>query len=151
MRSLVKSVTMQLTQFTDYALRALIYIAIKDDVSTISGISAAYSISRNHVVKIIHRLAKEGVVKTTRGKNGGICLAMPAAEINLMELVCLLEPHLNIVECFNTEKANCRIIPVCKLKLVLNEAKQQFLNVLQGYTLADLIQNKEELKATLFD
>lgn len=140
---------MQLTQFTDYALRALIFIAVKDEKSTIAEISAAYKISENHMVKIIHRLAKEGIVTTTRGKNGGISLAIPAKDINLMDAVCTLEPHLNIVGCFDEANANCKIIPVCKLKLVLQDAKQQFLNVLSAYTLADLIGNKEDLKSIL--
>lgn len=136
---------MQLTQFTDYALRALIYIAVKDKRATISEISNAYTISENHLVKIIHRLAKENIIKTIRGKNGGICLAVPAEQINLKEVICLLEPHLNLVECFDVKKANCRIIPVCKLKHILNTAKQQFLAVLEDYTLADLVNNKDEL------
>jgi len=138
---------MQLSQFTDYALRALIYIAVKDSNCTIAEISQSYAISENHLVKIIHRLAKEGIVKTSRGKHGGLSLAMPAEEINLKNMVCLLETHLHIVECFNEEKANCRIIPVCKLKHVLSDAKNQFLNVLANYSLADLIENKEALKA----
>lgn len=142
---------MQLTQFTDYALRALIYIAVREENCTIGEIAKSYHISENHLVKIIHRLGQEGIIATTRGKHGGITLAKKPHQINLKEIISLLEPNLHIVECFNLEKANCRIIPVCKLKHVLNEAKNQFLNVLAGYSLNDLIQNKNELQLAYKD
>lgn len=147
----VKRNIMQLTQFTDYALRALIYIAVREENCTISEIAKSYRISENHLVKIIHRLGQEGIITTTRGKHGGITLAKKPQEINLKEIISLLEPHLHIVECFNLEKATCRIIPVCKLKRILNEAKNQFLNILADYTLSDLIENKHDLQLAYKD
>ncbi len=140
---------MQLTQFTDYALRSLIYIAVKGGGCTISEIASAYTLSENHLVKIIHRLSKEGIVNTTRGKKGGVNLACNPSELNLKDIVCLLESNFHLVPCFNAEKANCRIIPVCKLKRVLEEAKQQFLSVLAEYSLADLITNSSALSDAL--
>ncbi|CAM2927210.1 hypothetical protein LEST103851_10015 [Legionella steigerwaltii] len=75
---------MQLTQFTDYSLRALIYIALRKDSCTVKDITEAYGISNNHMIKIIHNLAKLGLIKTIRGKNGGILMAaQPGAIITL--------------------------------------------------------------------
>lgn len=88
---------MQLTQFTDYSLRALIYIAIKQNTCTINDIATAYAISHNHLIKIIHNLSKLGIVKTIRGKNGGIIMAENPAEINFKALVLKLEPHFDLV------------------------------------------------------
>src|SRR5687768_16684546 len=113
---------MQLTQFTDYSLRALIYIAIRQELCTTKDITEAYDISINHMIKIIHNLSKLNLIKTTRGKNGGILMAANPASINLGELISQLEPHLDLVPCFNKTKANCCIAPACKLKQVLNEA-----------------------------
>ncbi len=136
---------MQLTQFTDYSLRALIYIAIKQNTCTINDIASAYAISHNHLIKIIHKLSKLGIVKTIRGKNGGIIMAENPAEINLKTLVLQLEPHFDLVPCFNKDKANCCIAATCKLRKILLDAQNAFFAFLEQFTLADIIQNKVEL------
>lgn len=141
---------MQLTQFTDYSLRALIYIALRKELCTINDIANAYSISSNHLLKIIHNLSKMGVIKTARGKSGGITLAQNPSEINLGELVFKLEPNFDLVPCFNKEKANCCIAPVCKLKRILLDAKEKFLTVLKEYTLEDILDKPIALKELLF-
>lgn len=140
---------MQLTQFTDYSLRALIYISLRKESCTIKDITEAYGISNNHMVKIIHNLAKLGLIKTIRGKNGGIIMASQPETINLGRLIKQLEPHFDLVPCFNRAKANCCIAPVCKLKSVLHEAQAAFIGVLERYTLADVLQNKNELSVLL--
>lgn len=140
---------MQLTQFTDYSLRALIYITLRKESCTIKDITEAYDLSNNHMVKIIHNLAKLGLIKTIRGKNGGIIMASQPETINLGRLITELEPHFDLVPCFNKEKANCCIAPVCTLKGVLHEAQAAFMKVLERYTLADILHNQNELSALL--
>lgn len=140
---------MQLTQFTDYSLRALIYIALRKESCTIKDITEAYGISNNHMIKIIHNLAKLGLIKTIRGKNGGILMAAQPETINLGELIVQLEPHFDLVPCFNKEKANCCIAPVCKLKGILHEAQFAFIEVLGRYTLANVLHNPNELSVFL--
>ena len=64
---------MQLTRFADYSLRALIYLAQREGLNTtIADIASAHRISKSHLMKVIHNLAKQGYVRTTRGKGGGI-------------------------------------------------------------------------------
>jgi Rrf2 family transcriptional regulator, nitric oxide-sensitive transcriptional repressor len=140
---------MQLTQFTDYSLRALIYIALRKESCTIKEITEAYTISTNHMVKIIHNLAKLGLIKTIRGKNGGILMAAQPETTNLGQLIAQLEPHFDLVPCFNKAKANCCIAPVCKLKGILHEAQAAFMGVLGRYTLADVLHNNNELSVLL--
>jgi len=140
---------MQLTRFTDYSLRALIYIALRKELCTINEIANAYAISSNHLLKIIHNLAKLGVIETIRGKNGGITMAQNPADINLGELIIKLEPNFDLVPCFDKEKATCCIAPVCKLKRILFDAKEGFLAVLKEYTLTDILDNRMALKALL--
>lgn len=140
---------MQLTQFTDYSLRALIYIALRKDSCTIKDITEAYGISNNHMIKIIHNLAKLGLIKTIRGKNGGILMAAEPETINLGQLIAQLEPHFDLVPCFNREKANCCIAPVCKLKGILHEAQSAFMEVLGCYSLATVLHNQHELSVFL--
>jgi len=130
---------MQLTQFTDYSLRTLIYLARLPEpgMATISEIAEHYQISRNHLVKVANTLANEGFIMTSRGKGGGIKLARPAHMIGIGEVVRLTEPHMNLVECFEVKTSHCRIIRGCFLKAILYEARRAFLGILDKYTLAD--------------
>lgn len=131
---------MQLTRYTDYGLRVLTYLALlpKGEQASISQISDIYGVSRNNVNKIVHQLGKEGIIFTKRGKGGGITLAKSPEDINIGSMVSILENTLNIVECGSPE---CRILPACKLKGILQEATAAFMNSLKQYTLFDLTQS----------
>lgn len=130
---------MQLTRFTDYAFRVLIYLAREPDgLATIDEIAAAYGISRNHLMKVVHRLATERYVETVRGKGGGMRLARPAARIALGQVARDMEEHMHIVQCLESGFRNCTLLPSCVLKTALVEARASFLETLDRYTLADL-------------
>ena len=132
---------MQLTQYTDYSLRVLIYLSQKreGELATITEIADFYGISRNHLVKVVHNLAIYSFIQTTRGKNGGMCLARPAHEIVIGDVVQKTEPNFDIAECFNKETNTCVISPVCALKSILNDARTNFLQTLERYTIADAL------------
>lgn len=132
---------MQLTQYTDYAFRVLIFLSRKErgELATITEISNFYGISRNHLVKIVHSLAINGFILTTRGKNGGMCLARPAKEIGIGDVVRKTEPNLDLAECFNNKTNTCLISPVCNLKSILGDARTSFMQTLDLYTIADTL------------
>ena len=139
---------MQLTRYSDYSLRALIYLGLHDHRRcTIGEIAAAYGISENHLMKLIHRLGQRGFITTIRGKNGGLELAMPASEINLGQVVRATEGNFNLVECFaGGEKNSCPIAGPCVLTRVLESALQAFLDVLDRHTLQDLLAPSNALR-----
>ena len=187
---------MRLTNYSDYALRSLIYLAIKPEphlLANISDIANSYNISKSHLTKFIHQLGQLGYIDSVRGKNGGIRLACRPKDINLGVLINQIEPDFNLVECFSTDllvtakpdantnstanspvisedsgvakdlaltlideeasavvKSGCIISPVCQLKQVFFEALTAFINVLERYTLADIISNESELAELLF-
>jgi len=130
---------MQLTQFTDYSLRLLIYLARLPEpgMATIAEVADYYQISKNHLTKIVSTLTSEGYIMATRGKGGGIQLARPPQSIGLGELVRKTELNMNLVECFDMPNNQCRLIRGCFLKGVLYEAQLAFMSVLDRYTLAD--------------
>ncbi|MCR8913186.1 Rrf2 family transcriptional regulator [Marinobacter panjinensis] len=133
---------MHITRYTDYSLRVLIYLAVQgDELATIQEIADSYDISKNHLMKVVHQLNKKGYIETVRGKKGGMRLQMAPADINVGILVRETEQDLNIVECFSSKNA-CRITPVCGLKTMLGEALTAFLETLDKYTLADVIQDQ---------
>ncbi len=142
---------MQLTLYTDYSLRVLIYLGIHQQrLSTISEIAAGYGgISRNHLVKVVHNLSIHGFIRTTRGKGGGLALARPPEQINIGDVVRHTEVSFDVVECFDKERNRCPITPACALKGALKQALGAFMGVLDGYTLADILANEGELKALI--
>ncbi|MBI2434471.1 MAG: Rrf2 family transcriptional regulator [Candidatus Hydrogenedentes bacterium] len=139
---------MQLTLYTDYSLRMLIYLGVVED-ATIAEIADHFHISRNHLVKVAHNLGKYGYIHTMRGRTGGLRLARDPEKIKIGEVVRSMEPNFNLVECFHREGNQCVITPSCGLKNVLFQAYDSFLRVLDSYTLADMLHNKELLAEEL--
>ncbi len=141
---------MRLTTFTDYNLRVLIYLAIQPDKrATIAEIAAAFGISESHLMKVVHFLGKHGILANVRGKGGGLTLAKPAEEINVGAIVQLTEADALLAECFNDEHNACVITRVCQLRRVLGEAAKAFSDVLNQYTVADLISERPKLARIL--
>jgi len=131
---------MRLTQYTDYSLRVLLYLAHKkDEMVTINELADFYKISRNHLVKVVHNLGIKGYLHTTRGKNGGLRLARPAHEIVIGDVVRKVEPDFELLECFNRSTDHCVITKTCGLKSVLISARDDFLSTLDLYTVADAV------------
>jgi Rrf2 family nitric oxide-sensitive transcriptional repressor len=137
---------MQLTLFTDYALRTLMYLgAHPGEVVPASTISEAYRISLEHTAKAAKWLTQRGYLRAQRGNGGGLTLARPPESVRLGALIRETEPHLDLFECFDTARASCPLTSACKLKAALFRAREAFLDVLDSYTLADLITNSPEL------
>lgn len=132
---------MRLTQYTDYSLRVLIYLAMQnnDQLANIKDIADKYTISKNHLMKVIHELGKLGFIETIRGRNGGIRLALKPDQINIGAVIRKTEEDFHLVECFNAEKNSCILSPTCRLKHILHDALQAYLNVLDQYTLSDIV------------
>lgn len=137
---------MQLTQFSDFSLRMLLYLAAYTDRPvSIAEISRAYGISYHHLVKVGSLLVQKKLVSAQRGRNGGLSLAQPASAIRIGDVVQATEPNFHLVECFDPEHDTCPITPVCGLKRALYEARRDFLATLNRYTLGDVIAKKEPL------
>ena len=140
---------MQLTSHSDYALRLLIYLAIHapDKPATVKDASERYGISTNHLAKVAQRLVQEKIINSQRGRGGGLSLAMPAEQINIGYLIRKIETP-ELLECFG-KNCSCPIESVCMLFSALRKAQQAFFNVLDEYTLADVVKNKHKLQQSL--
>lgn len=132
---------MQLSRFSDYALRVLLYLAMNtDEKATLTKVSASYDISLEHLRKIIHELAKLGYIKTYRGKNGGFELNKTPEAINIGELLRLTEGDSAVIDC---DSQPCRLTTTCTAKAILREAQNAFYLCLSKYTLEDLIKSRK--------
>lgn len=129
---------MRLSSFSDYSLRVLLYVAVTPDrLVTIAEIAQSYDISENHLMKVVHLLGREGYVETVRGKKGGIRLAKAPRDIVIGDVVRKTESDMTVVECLGL--GHCRIAPACRLKGIIVEALEALFLVLDGYTLADVL------------
>jgi Rrf2 family nitric oxide-sensitive transcriptional repressor len=140
---------MRLTLQTDYALRMLMYLAVhRDRPCRVTDVATDYGISRNHLLKVALKLGRLGYLTTARGRTGGIALARRPEEINLGEVVRHMEDGFDLTECMR-QGGHCAITPACRLKSVVGRALEAFLDVFDGFTLADLIGNRAELLGLL--
>jgi Rrf2 family nitric oxide-sensitive transcriptional repressor len=142
----------QLTRYSDYSLRVLIYLALDPKrLVTIEEIAQSYGISKAHLMKVVHQLGLNGYVETVRGRGGGLRLARRPEEITVGEVVRSTEENMALVECFDPESSQCAIEPACGLRSVLHEALAAFLAVLDRHTLGDLIARRRKPLARLLE
>jgi len=133
-------VIMTLSKFSDYAFRILILLGNNLDTTfTVDSISETLGLSNHHIKKIVYKLATEGYIDSSKGRNGGLRLGMKPCDINLGELLNITEDNLNIVECFSKDSNTCNISSSCRLKGIIGVALNSFMNIFHQYTLADVL------------
>jgi len=141
---------MELTFYTDYSLRVLMYLGLRrSKLSLISEIAGDYGISANHLVKVVHGLARGGFIRTYRGKGGGVTLAREPQDINIGAVVRYTEGAFKPVECFRGGDNHCVVTKACRLAGILQEACDSFLATLDRYSLADLLIGPAKLRLRL--
>ena len=130
---------MRLTDYTDYTLRVLMFCALHPERSiTIAELAESHAVSKNHLMKIVNDLARQGLLQTTRGRGGGLRLLKPASEIRIGDVVRQSETDFRVVECFDASHNACTLTSHCQLKLVFSKALQSWLAELDKVTLADI-------------
>ena len=136
---------MRLTTYTDYAMRTLFFLATNPNRKvTVGEIAKFYDISQNHLVKVVQDLVKGQYIISSKGRGGGMVLAMPASEINLGEVIKLTEPEMKLIDC-----VGCTIVKTCKLPSPLKKAVAAFVEVLNQYSLQDIIKTGPELDSLM--
>ncbi len=137
---------MQLTRHTDFGLRMLMYLALRrPETATVGQVAQAFELSSHHLMKVAQELRRHDFVLVHRGRTGGLELARVPEAIRVGEVVRALEAF-SVVECFSGERNHCVLTPACALQGALGEAVESFLTVLDGYTLADLIQRPKKMR-----
>lgn len=134
---------MHLTQYSNFALRTLQFVALRSpEVVTVDEVARAHRISRAHLVKVSHELGRRGYIETIRGRNGGMRLARPAQDISVGQVLRWTEAPLELAECFNSDTNSCPLIGVCHLSRGLQRALRAFFVVLDDLTIADITANR---------
>ena len=140
---------MRLTLLSDYSLRVLMYLgAVPDRLVTIQEIAQAYRVSENHLMKVVNGLARHGFVTTVRGRGGGLRLAKHPEQTTIGAVLRAVEDDFALVECFRADDS-CAISDVCRLKRALHEALGAYFQVLDNWTLAELVARPKSLRTHL--
>ena len=140
---------MRLNLHTDFALRMLMHLAVRQGPTSVDTIATDFGLSRHHLMKVAQQLTALGYVAARRGRGGGLVLAQPAASINLGDIVRKLEPTGQFVECFDRARNTCVIAGACGLQGALNLALGDFMARLDRYTLADLVPDPARFRAMI--
>ena len=140
---------MRLTKQTNYAIRMMMYCDSNEGLSRVSSIADFFGISEKFLMKILQTLTKSGFINSVRGRNGGICLARPASEICIGDVIRVTEDNFTIAECFVSGETACPLFSSCVLNEALTEALDAFMAVLDTYTLADLTNNSSNIHVLL--
>jgi Rrf2 family iron-responsive transcriptional regulator len=141
---------MRLTRQTNYAIRILMYCTANEGrLSRVPEIAAAYSLSELFLFKILQPLVENGLVETVRGRNGGVRLGRPAHEITLFDVVRVTEDNFAMAECFEDGATECPLVDSCALNEALRKALGAFFEVLEGYTIADLVKARPAIRSLL--
>ncbi|MBT9550107.1 MAG: Rrf2 family transcriptional regulator [Hydrogenophaga sp.] len=132
---------MRLAEYTDYTLRVLMYCAARpQQMVTISELAEQHGVSRNHLMKIVTDLGRQGVLETTRGRGGGLRLLKDPAQLRIGDVVRASETDFRLVECFDPGSNQCTLSPTCRLKGLFNAALGAYFKELDGMTLADIVE-----------
>ncbi len=141
---------MRLTQFSNFAVRVLMYAGLTDPrLCTVREMTRAYDVSYDHLKKAAGELCRLGYLETVRGRSGGFRLAKRPEDICIGEVIRRTERDIPLVECFDAQTNTCPLITPCQLRRALQEALAAFFGVLDRYTLADLIRAPETLMPLL--
>jgi Rrf2 family nitric oxide-sensitive transcriptional repressor len=131
---------MQLTLFSDYSLRLLMYLGLKpDEVVPIGEIAGAFGASRHYMLKVMNELVHLGYIEAARGRHGGVRLVKRPEDVRLGEVIMRTEPCGGVLACIEDDESDCPIVAVCRLRNVLSQALTEFYRVIDRYTLADLL------------
>lgn len=142
--------SVQLTLRSNHAMRLMMFCALTGGKPTpVARIAKACNMNEKHLAKIANALAADGFLETIRGRRGGVRLARPAQEINVGDVVASTEIGCNFVECLDRASNTCPLIDACRFRSIIGRALEAFLGVLNGYTLADLVTGRPELRATM--
>lgn len=140
---------MRMNAFSNYAIRVLMYAALRSTPESVPEIARAYGVSYDHLRKVVAVLTRLGHIKTVRGRDGGVQLARRPEDIGIGDVVRATEGDIVLVECFDLASSTCPLEPACRLKLALAQALGAFFAVLDRYTLADLVAAPQELSPLL--
>jgi Rrf2 family protein len=140
---------MEITQQADYAVRAVLELALQPSGARLSceTIAQRHAIPLPFLTKIVARLANEGILRNQRGVNGGVQLARPPAEINLLQVVEAIDGPITFNRC-NRNPSECAKAQSCLVHPIWLELCREFRARLASYNFAAIAATSQVLLTT---
>ncbi|TET53105.1 MAG: Rrf2 family transcriptional regulator [Actinobacteria bacterium] len=145
---------MRFTAKTEYAVRAIIEIALldKDRPAQVKEIATRQAIPERFLEQVMAALKKDGLIESTRGSQGGYRLARSAEQITLADIIQAIEGPMQVIECLSEDLRNqkCEQVDLCAVRDVWKGVQSSLLEALDSITLAKLLekyQNQRKAKA----
>ncbi len=132
---------MKLTKTVDYGLRLILFLGQQTQLVSMPKVSETLNIPYNNLIKIVSKLSKAGLITTSQGKFGGIQLALPASDLNLLRVVEAIDGPIALLHCLdqNSNKvAPCTFICSCSLKGVFSTLQTQMKDYLGNVYVSDV-------------
>lgn len=128
---------MKISAKTEYALRAMVRIASQDGQTTLEQIAGLERIPLTIIHTVIHRLARGGLVRTSRGRGGGVALARPAGGITARQILEAIEGEITLQRCLDMV-GSCPKDDGCPMRALLVRAERRLAETFENTTLAEL-------------
>ncbi|PCH81089.1 MAG: Rrf2 family transcriptional regulator [Hyphomicrobiales bacterium] len=133
---------MRLNQASDFALRIVMQCALQPEISiTVSDVVTKQNLSRAHVMKLVARLGRTGILRTIRGRSGGFRLGREASTISIGDVVRAVEADFAVVACMQPsdgECIDCCFLSSCSIKGVMHRAVRAFMKELDSASIEDM-------------
>jgi Rrf2 family protein len=141
---------LELSRKSDYALRAVIYLArlAPDRYGRVSEIAKARQIPQAFLAQILPLLASRGVVRSQQGAHGGYTLARKASKITFLEVIEAVEGPLRLNKCTGEQHEDCSLMESCEMHSIWNKAQKQTVDFLGNVTMADMLSGSHHRSAT---
>lgn len=130
---------MQLNQFTDIALKSLIYLKSINRQTTINEISDVFSLPKNHLVKVLNFMVRIGWISSIRGRNGGLIYNLTTDKLKLGDAIMHLENRSELLNC-----NSCMLGNGCSLRSILSQSLNVFYSFLNQYVISDLVDSSTQ-------
>lgn len=133
-----------ISQTAEYALRAVLYLAQRDDRAPIrvGEVAQELGVPSNYLSKTLHALARTGVLHSTRGPHGGFRLAVPPRRLSLLRIVSPFDDIGARRECL-LGQAQCSDIRACAAHAAWKEVSERVTHFFHTTTVADLLAGRE--------
>jgi Rrf2 family protein len=127
-----------LSQTTEYALRAIVWLATRsDEPQTTDQIAKATKVPSGYLSKVLQSLGRSSLVTAQRGKHGGFVLTKPAADITVLQVVNAVDPLRRIKVCPLGLKSHGSVL--CPLHKRLDDATRLVENAFAETTIRELL------------
>jgi Rrf2 family protein len=130
---------MRFSKSTELAIHSLWQLAVKQpELLFVSEMAGKQHVSESYLAKVFQKLARKGLVRSTRGKHGGFKLAREPNEISMAEVVRAVESDKSYYDCQDKNRC-CGGRSDCPVRQAFHEAEKRMFGVLENTSLADLV------------